>query len=70
MTEIDPVQYGQMIAKIDKLETEVQELRDDMKKLLELANKGQGGIWMFRTMYVAAGGLLAWLAPQLFERLK
>lgn len=44
--EIDLVKYGVMWAKVEAMEAEVQELRKDVKTLLELANKSKGGFWM------------------------
>jgi len=43
---IDPVKIGVMWAKVEAMESEVQELRKDVKTLLELANKSKGGFWM------------------------
>ena len=37
--EIDPVKYGQLVEKVDKLES-------GMEELLALANKGRGGFWV------------------------
>lgn len=45
-TEIDLVKYGVMWAKVEAMESEVQELRKDVKTLLELANQSKGGFWM------------------------
>jgi len=46
MSEIDLVKYGVMWAKVESMEVEVQELRKDVKTLLELANQSKGGFWM------------------------
>ena len=45
MSEIDPVRIGVMWQKMETMEREVSELRDDVKTLLELANKSKGGLW-------------------------
>jgi hypothetical protein len=45
MTDIDPVKIGVMWQKMETMEREVSELRDDVKQLLELANKSKGGLW-------------------------
>lgn len=45
MSEIDPVKIGVMWQKMETMEKEVAELRDDVKQLLELANKSKGGLW-------------------------
>jgi hypothetical protein len=43
--EIDPVKFGVTWQKVEAMEYEVAELRKDVKQLLELANKGRGGLW-------------------------
>lgn len=43
--QIDPVQYGVLLQKVNTMEKEVSELRRDMHQLLELANKSRGGLW-------------------------
>lgn len=43
--QIDPVQYGVLLQKVNTMEHEVAELRRDMHQLLELANKSRGGFW-------------------------
>jgi len=45
MSDIDPVKYGQLIAKVDLLEKQVADMQADIKKLLELANQSKGGFW-------------------------
>ena len=57
---VDPVEFGQMQADVHTLKQQMTEVRADVKSLLEMANQGKGGLWMFRTAYVAAGGLLVW----------
>ena len=43
--EIDPVTFGVTWQQVEAMECEVAELRKDVKQLLELANKGRGGLW-------------------------
>ena len=43
--ELDPIKFGITIQKVEAMESEVAELRKDVKQLLELANKGRGGFW-------------------------
>lgn len=62
---IDPVQYGILLQKVNTMEQEVAELRRDMQQLLELANKSRGGFWAGMTFVSAisttAGFIMAWL---------
>ena len=61
---IDPVQYGILLQKVNTMEQEVAELRRDMHQLLELANKSRGGFWAAMTFVsfvsTAAGFVMAW----------
>jgi len=45
VVELDPIKFGITIQKVEAMEHEVAELRKDVKALLELANKGRGGLW-------------------------
>jgi hypothetical protein len=63
--QIDPVQYGVLLQKVNTMEKEVSELRQDMHQLLELANKSRGGLWAGMAIVSAlssmAGFVTAWL---------
>jgi prefoldin subunit 5 len=54
MSEIDPREFGKLEAQVEALQVEVQALRQDIKTLLEMANKSKGGF-----------SLLEWLSPLL-----
>ena len=62
--QIDPVQYGVLLQKVNTMEKEVSELRRDMHQLLELANKSRGGFWagmaFVSALSTAAGFVMAW----------
>lgn len=61
MNEIDPIQYGRLIAQVDNLTNKVDSMDGDIKELLALANKSKGGFWMGMTIASMAGGLLTWV---------
>jgi hypothetical protein len=54
MSEIDPVQFGELRAEVASLRREVDELRIDIKTLLGLVNRSKGGL-------VVGGSVLATL---------
>lgn len=62
--QIDPVQYGVLLQKVNTMEKEVSELRRDMHQLLELANKSRGGFWagmaIVSALSTAAGFVMAY----------
>jgi len=60
MENIDPIQYGRLIAQVENLTTKVESMDTDIKELLALANKGRGGFWMGMTIASMFGGVLTW----------
>jgi hypothetical protein len=62
MSEIDPVKVGVMWQKMETMEREVSELRDDVKTLLALANKSKGGLWAGMMIVSAISSLVGFLS--------
>jgi len=60
MENIDPIQYGRLIAQVENLTAKVESMDTDIKELLALANKGRGGFWMGMTIASMLGGVLTW----------
>ena len=46
MSEIDPIAYGVLTAKVENLEKKLDKLESSIEELIALVNKGKGGIWM------------------------
>ena len=67
MAEIDPIQYGQLIAKVDALETQVSSMQSDIKTLLEMANKSKGGFWVGMAIASGLSGIVGSIAHSLFN---
>ena len=62
MSEIDPVKVGVMWQKMETMEREVSELRDDVKTLLALANKSKGGLWAGMIIVSAISSLVGFIS--------
>jgi hypothetical protein len=62
MDNLNPIEYGKLLAKVEGLETKVNSMDTDIKTLLALANQSKGGFWMGMTIASIIGGILAWLA--------
>ena len=67
MENIDPVEYGKLLAKVESLTVKVDVMESDIKTLLELANKSKGGFWMGMTIASLVGGLVTWLTSGLIK---
>ena len=68
MSDIDPVHYGQLTAKVEHLENSVIELNKDIKTLLELANKSKGGLWVGMSLASFFGGLVTFILTTIFGK--
>ena len=67
MNEIDPIQYGQLIAKVEMLESQVSEMSRDIKSLLAMANKSKGGLWVGMTLASLFGGLIHFIGEKILK---
>jgi hypothetical protein len=65
--DIDPIQYGQLITKVEFLEKELGDMRSDVKKLLELANQSKGGLWMGMAFASLIGAMLHFLGEKFLK---
>lgn len=65
MENINPIEYGKLLAEVDTLTKKVDAMERDIKALLELANKSKGGFWMGMTVASIVGGFVTWFANNL-----
>lgn len=61
MTEIDPREFGRLEAEVHSLRAQVTALQQDVRTLLEMANKSKGGLWAGMTLASMLGGLISWV---------
>jgi len=66
--DIDLVQYGMIIAKVNIMESKIDTLEKDIKELLELANKSKGGFWMGMTIASSVGGFVGFIVNALLHK--
>jgi hypothetical protein len=62
---IDPREFGKLEAQVEALQGEVHAMRNDIKTLLELANKSKGGFWVGMAIASLIGGIIAFVADRL-----
>ena len=67
MSEIDARDFGRLEAQVESLHNQVTQLSNDVKALLELANKGKGGFWMGMTIASFMGGVITFVADRLWK---
>ena len=67
MSEIDPREFGKLEAQVEALQAEVHALRQDIKTLLEMANKSKGGFFVGMAIASFIGGLVTFVADRLWK---
>ena len=67
MSEIDARDFGRLEAQVEALNGQVTQLSNDVKALLELANKGKGGFWMGMTIASFMGGIVTFVADRVWK---
>lgn len=67
MSDIDARDFGKLEAQVEALQTEVHSLAQDVRALLELANKSKGGFWMGMTIASMVGGVITFIGGKLLR---
>jgi len=68
MSEIDPREFGKLEAQVEALQIEVHGLRQDIKLLLEMANKSKGGFFVGMAIASFVGGIITFIADRVFTK--
>ncbi|KVG33879.1 hypothetical protein [Burkholderia diffusa] len=66
--EIDPVEFGRVLGRLDEQDRQIAEMRADIKRLLAMANQGKGGLFTLTTIGAIVGGTLTWFVQHMFQR--
>ena len=67
MSEIDPREFGKLEAQVEALQAEVHALRQDIKSLLEMANKSKGGFFVGMAIASVVGGVISFIATKVIR---
>jgi hypothetical protein len=64
---IDPRDFGRLEAEVKSLQGEVSGLRNDVKELLELANRSRGGFWVGMSIASLVGGVITFVGERFIK---
>jgi len=67
MSEIDPREFGKLEAQVEALQSEVHAMREDIKALLEMANKSKGGMFVGMAIASVLGGVVSFVATKVMR---
>ena len=68
MSDIDPREFGKLEAEVQSLRAQMTLLQNDVRELLELANKSKGGLWLGMSIAAALGSIVSWVATHILNR--
>ena len=62
--DIDPIKYGVLWERVQNMDKKIDKMESQIEELLELANRGKGGLWFGMAVASTLSGLigftLAW----------
>jgi len=67
MSEIDPREFGKLEAQVEALQAEVHAMREDIKALLEMANRSKGGFFVGMAIASVIGGFISFVATKVMK---
>jgi hypothetical protein len=59
---VDLYKYGKLVAQVESMEKKIDKLESNMEELLELANKGRGGLWAGMMVVSAVSSAIGFIA--------
>lgn len=68
MADINPVEYGKLVNAVENLETKVNQMESDIKKLVAMAERSKGSLWAIMGAASVFGGFITWLAELVFKK--
>ena len=68
MAEIDPIEYGKLVHAVENLESKVNTMEADIKKLVAMAERSKGSLWAIMGAASVFGAFVTWLAEFFFKK--
>lgn len=68
MADIDPIEYGKLVHAVESLESKVNTMEIDIKKLVAMAERSKGSLWAIMGAASVFGGIITWLADLFFKK--
>jgi hypothetical protein len=59
--EVDPIIFGRVLERLDAQDKLINEMRQDVRTLVDLANKGKGAWWLALSLVGGVSSLFTWL---------
>ena len=68
MNDINPVEYGKLVNAVENLESKVNSMDNDIKRLVAMAERSKGSLWALMGVASVAGAFISYLADVFFKK--
>jgi len=68
MANIDPIEYGKLVHAVENLESKVNTMEADIKKLVAMAERSKGSLWAIMGAASVFGGFVTWIVDLVFRK--
>lgn len=68
MSQIDPIEFGRVLARLDEQDKTIDEMRSDIKALLGMANRGKGALFILMSVSSVIGAVIGALGHHFFGK--
>jgi hypothetical protein len=68
MSDIDPVAYGVLTAKVENLEKKIDKMEQSIEQLIALVNQGKGGVWMGMAIVSGISSIIGFVSHYLLGK--
>jgi hypothetical protein len=67
MAPFDPMLMGRVLERLDQQDEEIAEIKKDVRSLLEMANRGRGGLCVIMSVAGVLGTVGGWIAEHFWR---
>ena len=64
----DMFKFGGLVTQVEHLQTKVDEMEVDIKKLVAMAERSKGSLWAIMGFSSVIGGFIAWASTNFFHK--
>jgi len=65
---LDPYKYGKLVAQVETMEKKIDTMEADIKKLVMMAERSKGSLWVIMGAASVFGGFVTWMADLIFRK--
>ena len=68
LEKFDMFKFGGLVNQVEHLQSKVDEMEVDIKKLVAMAERSKGSLWALMGVASVAGAFIGWLTDFIFKK--